>query len=162
GKDVRSEHVPSDDGEIGRCFGSRWLFHEIAHLIDAGPQLGVWLDGDHTVAGDVLARDPFHGKNRPVETIESIDQLADGRRLGVDDIVAEDDRKRFVSHQLACDQYRMAQTERLALTHIREVYEVGDLPDLGELIALAASLEEGLEFDRDVKVILDRVLSPAG
>src|SRR5215475_9254804 len=56
----------------------------------------------------------------------------------------------------------MAKAERFALTHIREVYEVRDLADLGELLALASSLEEGLEFDRHVKVILDRVLSAAG
>ena len=56
----------------------------------------------------------------------------------------------------------MAEAERLALADVGEVDEVRDLADLGEQLLLAARLEEGLELDRDVEVILDRVLAAAG
>ena len=56
----------------------------------------------------------------------------------------------------------MAEAERLALPDVREVDHVRDLADLGELLALAARLEERLELDRDVEVILDGVLAAAG
>src|SRR5207247_9061456 len=44
----------------------------------------------------------------------------------------------------------------------REVDHVRDLADLGELIALAAGLEERLELDRHIEVIFDGVLAAAG
>ena len=59
-------------------------------------------------------------------------------------------------------QHGVAETERLALPDVSEVDHVGDLADLGELLALAARLEERLELDRDVEMILDRVLAATG
>ena len=55
----------------------------------------------------------------------------------------------------------MAEAERLALADVREVDQVRDLADLVELLRLAARLEKRLELDRDVEVILDRVLAAA-
>mgnify|MGYP003694263691 CR=1 FL=1 len=118
--------------------------------------------GDDAVARDVLARHPFDGEHRAAEPIEDVDQLLDRRRIGVDHIVAEDDGERLVADQLARDQHRVPQAERLALADIREVDHVGDLADLLELLALAARLEKRLELHRDVEVILDRVLAAAG
>ena len=56
----------------------------------------------------------------------------------------------------------MAEAERLALPHVRHVDQVGDLPDLLELLVLAAAFEKRLELGRDVEVILDGVLAAAG
>ena len=60
------------------------------------------------------------------------------------------------------DEHRVAQTERLALSDVREVDHVRDLADLLELLFLAARFEKAFELDRDVEVILDRVLAAAG
>src|SRR5215467_8996897 len=142
GEDVRSEHVASDDREIGWCLGSRRFLHEIANLIDPGPEFAVRLDVDDAVAGDVLAWDALNGKNGPIKTFEHVDQLANGRWVCIDHIVAQDDGERLVSHQFAGHEYRMAEAERFALTHVSEVYEVRNLPNLGKLIPLAARFEK--------------------
>ena len=60
------------------------------------------------------------------------------------------------------DEHRVAETERLALTDVGDVDQARDLANLLEQVALAAGLEERLELDRDVEVILDRVLAAAG
>ena len=60
------------------------------------------------------------------------------------------------------DQHGVAQAQRLALPHVREVDQVRDLADLREHLVLAARFEERLELHRDVEVILDRVLAAAG
>ena len=84
------------------------------------------------------------------------------RRIRIDHVVAEDDGERLVADQLARDEHGVAEAERLALAHVGEVDQVRDLADLVELLALAARLEKRLELDRDVEVILDRVLAAAG
>ena len=63
---------------------------------------------------------------------------------------------------VARDQHGVPEAERLALPDVGEVDQVGDLPDLGEQLRLAARLEKGLELDRHVEVILDGVLAAAG
>ena len=60
------------------------------------------------------------------------------------------------------DQHGVAQAERFTLTDVREVDQVRDVPNLGEQLFLAARLEERLELDRDVEMILDRVLAASG
>ena len=56
----------------------------------------------------------------------------------------------------------MSEAERLALPDVGEVDRARNLADLGELLLLAARLEERLELDRDVEMVLDRVLAAAG
>ncbi len=53
----------------------------------------------------------------------------------------------------------MAEPERLALAHVREVDHVRDLADLVKLIPFTARFEERFELDRDVEVIFNRVLA---
>ena len=56
----------------------------------------------------------------------------------------------------------MTETERLALTHVGEINQIGDLPDFGQLFALAARLEIRFELHRHVEMILDGVLAAPG
>ena len=56
----------------------------------------------------------------------------------------------------------MAETQRLALAHVRDIDHVGDLADLFEQIELAALLKKAFQFDVDVEMILDRVLAAPG
>ena len=142
---------------------ARRLLDQIAHLIDArSPRSRAGLEGDDAVARDVVARHALDGEHRPLDALEHVDQLLDRRRLRVDHIVAEDDGERLVADELARDQHGVAEAERLALPDVREVDHVRDLADLVELLAFAARFEERLELDRDVEVILDRVLAAAG
>ena len=98
----------------------------------------------------------------PLDALEHVDHLLHRRRVGIDHIVGQDDGERLVADQLARDEHGVAEAERLALADVREVDQVRDLADLGELFALAARLEKRLELDRHVEVILDGVLAAAG
>ena len=126
------------------------------------PRRGGRVDGDDAVARDLVARHALDGEHRAVDALEHVDHLLDRRRVRVDHVVAQDDGERLVADELARDEHGVAEAERLALADVGEVDQVRDLADLGELLALAARLEKRLELDRDVEVILDRVLAAAG
>ena len=74
---------------------------------------------------------------------------------------AEDDGEGLVADERARDEHGVAEAERLALANVGQVDQARDLPDLGELLLLAPRLEERLELDRDVEMVLDRVLAAA-
>ena len=120
----------------------------------------IWIDD--AVARDALLRDAFNRQHRSVQPIEHVNQLFGRRRIGVDDIVRENDRERFVTDEISGDQHGVAEAKRFALPHVGEVEHVRDLADLVELVALAARFEVRLELDRDVEVIFDGVLAAAG
>ena len=120
------------------------------------------VDRDDAVARDLVARHALDREHRTADPLEHVDHLLHRRRIRVDHIVGQDDGERLVADQLARDQHRVAEAERLALPDVGEVDHVRDLADLGELLALAARLEERLELDRHVEVILDGVLAAAG
>ena len=84
------------------------------------------------------------------------------RRIGVDHVVGEDDGEGLVADEVCGHQHGVAEAERLALPHVRDVDHVRDLADLLEQFELAALLEEAFELDVDVEMILDRVLAAAG
>ena len=50
-----------------------------------------------------------------------------------DHIVAKNDGERFVAHELARDEHRVAEAERLALSDVRHVDQLRVLADLFEL-----------------------------
>jgi hypothetical protein len=84
------------------------------------------------------------------------------RWIRVDDVVGENHRERFVADQISRDQHRVPETKRFALANIGDVDHVGDLPNLGGKFAFAAGLEKGFQFDRDVEMVFDRVLTTSG
>ena len=129
------------------------------HLIDAVAQRGGRLDGNHAVARDLVARHALHREDRALHAREHVDELFDRRRIRIDHIVAQDHRERLVADQLARDEHRVAEAERLALADVREINQIGDLPHFGELLPLAARLEKRFELDRHVEMILDGVLA---
>ena len=130
--------------------------------MNAGAEIGVRFNGNHAVARNLVTRHPLDREHRTIETLKHVNHLLDRRRLRIDHIVAEEHRERLVADQFARHQHRVAEAERLALAHVGKIDHVRDLADLGELIALAARLEKCLQFDRDVEMILDRVLAPTG
>src|SRR5680860_1192471 len=66
----------------------------------------------------------------------------------------------LVADVVAGHRHRVAEAERLALADERERGELGDGPDLRQLLLLALLLELLLELGQEVEVVLDRLLGP--
>src|SRR5439155_7327277 len=105
--------------------------------------------------------DALHGEDGAIDLLEDVDELPDRRWIRIDHIVAEDHGEWLRANHLARHEHRMTEAERLALADVREVDQIRDFANFGELIALAPGLEKGLELDRHVEVIFDRVLAAA-
>ena len=91
-----------------------------------------------------------------------LNHLCERGRRRVDDVVGQNHGERLVPDEGSRDEDGVPEAERLALTHVRKVDQIGDLPNFTELVRLAALFEEALQLDGDVEVILDGVLSAAG
>src|SRR5262249_36698874 len=92
-----------------------------------------------------------------------VEQLAHARRRrAADDVVAQEDREGLVADERARAENGVAQAERLALAHVRDRGQLGDGLDLGQLVRLAAIVQEVLELEVRVEVILDRALAATG
>src|SRR5262249_39375118 len=102
------------------------------------------------------------GDDRGVQLFKQVDHLFHTWNRRVDDVVAEHNAKRLTSDRIARDKDRVPEPERFLLSHIGHVNHVRDLPHLIELVLLTPSFEYALEFVRNVKMILDRILSPTG
>ena len=95
---------------------------------------------------------PFVGAN----------ELPDARHGADDDIVRQDHGERLVTDELLGHQHRVTETELLLLANVRDLREIGDVPDLAQHLDVAALLEEVLQLVRRVEVVLDRPLLAAG
>ena len=161
GKNVRRQDVAADDGEIGRRVLAPWFFHQILDLVDAVPErLGH--RRDHPVARHILHRDALDRQNGAAHPLEGIDHLLDCGRLGIDHVIAQQDGKRLVADEFARDQNGVSQAERFALADVRDIDHARDLSDLVQLLTLAARFQKRFELDRDIEVILNRVLPATG
>ena len=87
---------------------------------------------------------------------------ASARHRGIDDFVAENDRKGFVTDQPLGAEDRMAESEGLRLTDVAEICERGDMPHLAQELRLAAALEIFFQLDGPVEMVLDRAFAPPG
>ncbi len=123
-----------------------------------GHRLGV----HHAVGGNVLARDFHQRQHRRGIKLIDVQQLPQAGRLGVDDIVRQDDGERFVAHQIVGPQDGVPQAERLFLPHIGDVDHVGYGAHGGQQILLVAGFEQVLQLEADVEVIFDGALAAAG
>ena len=71
-----------------------------------------------------------------------VDQLADARPVGDDDVVGQDHRERLVADEVLGHEHRVAQAELFLLADVGELGEVADVADLAELLDLALFLEQ--------------------
>src|SRR5215210_357538 len=117
--------------------------------------------GDHAVAARLLRRHFHDGDDRTVRLLVGMDELADARPVGRDDVVGQDDGEWLVAYQVLRHEHRVAKAQLLLLPHVRDLGEVADVADLAELLDLALLLEKVLELVRQVEVILDRPLLAA-
>ena len=117
---ARSDGASSRGGFSTR---SRTRIHAVA-------QRRAFVDRDDAVARDVFARHALDREHRPCTSFEHVDHLLDRRRIRVDHIVAEHDGERLVADQIARDEHGVAEAERLALPHVRQVDHVRDLANV--------------------------------
>ena len=78
------------------------------------------------------------------------------------ELVAQEHDERVVAHVLAGHGHGVAEAERLALAHVVDVGQLGQVDHLGELVVLARLVEVVLELELAVEVVLDGALGPTG
>src|SRR6476646_7460096 len=107
-----------------------------------------------------MVRNFLHAEDRPVSFLIGMNELCEARDRGIDDFIAENDGKGFVTDQSLGAEDRMAESEGLRLTDVAEVCERGDVPHLAQELRLAAALEIFFQFDGSVEVVFDRAFAP--
>src|SRR5262245_520162 len=159
-EDLGRQHVAADDRQIRWRVDGLGLLDQVEDLVHPaldGPR------GDDAVLVDLLARDALDGEHRRVAAGAHVEQLAHARRRRTaDDVVAQEDREGLVADERARAENGVAQAERLALAQVRDRGQLGDGLDLGQLVRLAAIVQEVLELEVRVEVILDRALAATG
>ena len=100
--------------------------------------------------------------DRGMRLVVDVDELADGRPVGDDDVIGQDHGERFVTDQLLGHEHGVAEPELLLLAHVGDLGQVADVADPAEHLDVATLLEQVLELVRDVEVILDRALLARG
>src|SRR5439155_27051826 len=89
-------------------------------------------------------------------------KLAQAWRLGLDHVVGQHDRKRFVTHQLQDAEHRVPQPQGFLLPHIRYVDQVGYAADDAEQLLLRARLQQIFQLEAHIEMIFDGRLAAAG
>ena len=89
------------------------------------------------------------------------DHLLEHPEALVHDVVTEHHCERMVADVLAGHRHRVPQAQGLALPDVVDVGELGQAPDLLELLQLSGRLQRRLELDRAVEMVLQTVLAPA-
>src|SRR5213594_4423434 len=158
-KEVRRQHVASDDREVGRRLARPRLLDEVEDLVHGGGDLA---RGDHAVLRQALPRDALDGEHGLVVALEHGEELVHARLPRRDDVVAQEHGERLVAHERARTEYGVAQPERLFLPHVGHRRQLRDRLDLGELLDFAPVVQVVLELEGGVKVVLDRALAPTG
>ena len=120
------------------------------------------LRGDDPVAPGRLRRDLHDGDDRCMRLPVGVDQLADARPIGDDDVVRQDHGEGLVADEILGHQHRVPEAELLLLADIRHLGQVADRPDLAKHLDVALLLEQVLELVRQVEVVLDRPFLAGG
>src|SRR2546422_10539659 len=158
-KEVRRQHVASDDREVGRRLVRPRLLDEVEDLVHGGGDL---TRGDHAVLRQALPRDALDGEHGLVVALEHVEELPHARFPRRDDVVAQEHGERLVAHERARTEDGVAQPERLLLAHVGHRGQLGDRLDLRELLHLAAVVQVVLQLEGGVEVVLDRTLAATG
>ena len=117
---------------------------------------------DDAVAADLFLGNAHDREHGTAVTLEDVEELSHAGHARDDDVVTQEDTEGLVADQRSCAQDGVAKPEGLLLPDVRHGGELGDGPDLGQLLCLAAILQVVLELEGRVEVILDGALVPAG
>jgi hypothetical protein len=104
----------------------------------------------------------LHTKDGTMPFLVGMNELGEAGYRGVNDFVAENYRKWFVTDQPLSAEDRMAKSEGFRLTDVAEVCECRNVPHLAQELRLAVALEVFFQFDGPVEVVLDRTFPPPG
>ncbi len=101
---------------------------------------------DDPVFRDVLRRHAHQCDHRRLARLGDVEQLAQARRLRVENIVGQKHRKGLVADRRARLKHGVAETQRLILIGARDTRHRGDRADQVEQIALAALLQVAFQI----------------
>ncbi len=154
----RLEDVAADDAERRRRLLWLRLFDEPLHLGESAAALA---RRDDAVAGGLLRRDLLDADDVAADLPVGVDHLAQAARLAPHEVVGEQHRERLVADDVAGAPHRMAEAERLLLTHRgeRAGRKAGRLERLERF---AAAPHRRLELIGDVEIVFERGLAPPG
>ena len=159
GEDVRRQDVPADHRQIGRRRPARRLLHDPIH---EQVSVRLRLSRRHAVQVRLVVRDRHQRHGGLPGFHRDARDLADGRLVRVDQIVAEHHAEPIFAHGRLCRQHCMAEPERLLLPDADEPRHLADPPRLLQQLRLVFSREDVLQLVAAVEVILDRRLAAAG
>src|SRR6266536_2624461 len=136
-KEIRGEEVASDDSEVGRRVLGIGLLDEVQHFenIPSEPARP-----DDAVAANLFLGDAHDGEHGAVVTLEDVEELPHAWHARDDDVVAQEDAEGLVAHEGPRTENGVAEPERLLLPDIGHGGELGDGPDLRQLLRLASIL----------------------
>ena len=158
-KNIRSQHIASHNGEAGihRAYG--WFLHHIRNVIDAGSDFFTHYD---TVTVYLVCGYFHDSDNRHVVFGRHLDKLRQSRVIADHNVVADHDRKGFVTYHLLGAQHRMAETELFLLTNGHDVDHLGHLADFLEHLQLSGAFQNALKLKVIVEVIFNNTLVTVG
>src|SRR6266542_3464875 len=136
-KEIRGEDVAADDGEVGRRVLGIGLLDQVQHFEYVPPEAA---RPDDAVAADLFLGDAHDGEHGAVVTLEDVEELPHAWHARDDDVVAQEDAEGLVAHQGPRTENGVAEPERLLLPDIGHGGELGDGPDLRQLLRLASIL----------------------
>jgi hypothetical protein len=114
------------------------------------------------VAPDLLGLDLLEGEHRAAVLRVDLDHVAEQRVALRHELVAEQHHERVVADVLLGDRYGVSQAQGLALAHVVDVRQLGEVHHLGPLVVLARLVQVVLELELPVEVVLDGALRAAG
>src|SRR5918999_4909902 len=114
-EDAVGEHVAADHREVRGRVLRRGLLDDAVDTRAVALHL---IDGDDAVALRLVARHLLHAEERALFALENLGHARHRRRLGVHEVVGEDDRERIVAHHRLGDEHGVAQAERLRLADV--------------------------------------------
>jgi hypothetical protein len=163
-EDCRRQNVAASNGKIRRCILRLWFFDEVADTQEAFAE-GRFRRGigiHNAVELSLVFGDLLDGDGTDASGFVNVDELFGGGIFTRDEDVAEKNGERFVTDEIAGDQYGVAEAERLLLARVADLQHVADLADHFRLIFLAVLFEKTLQRGRGVEMVLDGILAFAG
>ena len=142
---IREQGISADHGKTGRSLVHSRFFHHIPYAVDTGSDL---LAVDDTVFADFFLWDFHHTDDRHVLGLRHFDQLMDAGDTAKHDIIPQHDGKWFIGDEVPGAQDSVPQAALLLLPDGHDVDHFGYLMDLGQLVLLAAPLQDGFKAVR--------------
>jgi hypothetical protein len=125
-EDLGREDVAADDRQVRRGGLAGRFLDEVVDGV--APAARVRDIGD-AVGGDLLPGDAFERDNRLLVVLGDVDEVLDAGGRTLDEVVAQEERERFVADVVLGVLDGRAQTRPVLLADVVDVREVGDLPN---------------------------------